>query len=190
MSGIRLFFGVPLAVLITAGLFIVMHALISNDIELAEQRKFERWNYSVKPEPLDKPDRQTPDIDVDISTPPPPVDVFPKGGDKSLPGPRGLPSDIEAPGIEGDDIFPAILAPIIRIEPFYPDRCLARGLEGSVLVEFDITPDGAVVNPRILSTSSKCFNKSVLQAVVRWRYSPPGKLVRGQKTTLSFRLAN
>lgn len=192
MSGLRLFFGIPLAVVITVGLFLGMNSLISQDTDV--------------PAPVDYVD-----IVVNANNPPPEGPEYPKSGEQLIPddivppvidtnsrerspGPGPIfTGPIEGPGPDGDpdDLkFPSILSPIIRIEPQYPPRCLDRGKEGSAMVEFDITAEGAVINPRIVSTSDRCFNhRFLLEAVSRWRYSPPGKLVRGQRTTLTFKIA-
>ena len=85
--------------------------------------------------------------------------------------------------------------PLVRIEPQYPDRCQGRADSAeSVLIEFDVTPDGSVVNPRVLESTNSCFNRTAERAVLRWKYQP--KIVDGEPqprlgvvTQFSFALA-
>ncbi|MEM9015233.1 MAG: energy transducer TonB, partial [Pseudomonadota bacterium] len=67
--------------------------------------------------------------------------------------------------------------PLVRIPPQYPDRCRSSKVE-YVLVEFDVTPEGSVVNPRVVESSNRCFDRSSTRAVQRWKYAP--KIVDGE----------
>lgn len=68
---------------------------------------------------------------------------------------------------------------LIRVAPGYPERALARGIEGRVLVEFDVTETGAVVNARVVASEpSDVFDAAALSAVRQWRYDP--KIVNGR----------
>jgi protein TonB len=63
-------------------------------------------------------------------------------------------------------------APLIKVQPAYPDA--ARGRSGDVLVELSIGPDGAVTQARVLEAKpSGLFDQAALDASRRWRY-PPG----------------
>ncbi len=65
------------------------------------------------------------------------------------------------------------IAPLVRIDPRYPTRALRAGIEGEVIVEFTINPDGSVVEPRILeSRPTGVFDRQVLRAIKRWKFSP------------------
>ena len=60
-----------------------------------------------------------------------------------------------------------------RATPEYPRRAIQRGIEGRVVVEFDIDSTGKVVNPRIIqSPATRLFNRPVLDAVKRFQYQP------------------
>jgi TonB family protein len=60
-----------------------------------------------------------------------------------------------------------------RLQPEYPAAARRRGIEGRVVVEFDIDVEGRVVNPRITdSGSSAVFNQSVLKAINGYQYEP------------------
>lgn len=61
----------------------------------------------------------------------------------------------------------------IKQQPEYPSVAQRRGIEGRVVVEFDIDSDGNVINPRIMdSGSSIVFNRSVLKAISGYQYEP------------------
>ena len=62
------------------------------------------------------------------------------------------------------------LVAIVRVEPQYPSRALSQGLEGYVDVQFDVAPDGTVINIVVLKSSSPVFEKSAIAAAKRFRY--------------------
>lgn len=62
---------------------------------------------------------------------------------------------------------------IERVEPVYPPECEASaGPVETVDLIFTITPDGAVVSERVSAASNACFERSALNALKRWRFSP------------------
>jgi|JI10StandDraft_1071094.scaffolds.fasta_scaffold535087_2 protein TonB len=68
---------------------------------------------------------------------------------------------------------------IVRIQPAYPEQALARGIEGRVLIEFDVSEAGTVENARVVAFEpSAVFNEAALRAVRQWRYNP--KVVHGR----------
>jgi protein TonB len=79
--------------------------------------------------------------------------------------------------------------PILRIPPEYPAN--GRG-DGWVLVQFDVSAAGTVVNARVLAAEPEgVFEKSALRAIERWRYRPAvidGRAAprRGLRVKLSF----
>jgi periplasmic protein TonB len=85
-------------------------------------------------------------------------------------------------------------APLVRINPTYPPREASRGIEGWVLVQYDITASGAVTNVvAVDSEPGSAFDKAAVDAVARWRYNPSvvnGKAIEriGMQTMLRFTL--
>jgi TonB family protein len=76
-------------------------------------------------------------------------------------------------------------APIMRINPDYPQQALSTAIEGWTVVEFTITETGAVANPTVVDNCAwkdgtdpkdckpdDMFNGSAIAAVSKWRYSP------------------
>jgi periplasmic protein TonB len=84
--------------------------------------------------------------------------------------------------------------PLVRVNPTYPPREAARGIEGWVRVQFDISPSGAVTNVvAVESEPGTAFDKAATDAVARWRYNPSvenGQAVErvGMQTLIRFNL--
>ena len=70
----------------------------------------------------------------------------------------------------GNGLNDGPLVALVRVEPSYPGPATARNLEGWVIVEFDVNPDGSVSNVRIVSSSHRVFEKSAIRAAERFRY--------------------
>jgi protein TonB len=67
-----------------------------------------------------------------------------------------------------------------QVNPVYPGSALNRGIEGFVMVEFDINPIGAVVDPRVLyAEPERIFDRAALSAITKWRFKP--KVEKGEE---------
>lgn len=62
------------------------------------------------------------------------------------------------------------LVAMMRVQPAYPVGMAQRGVEGWVLVEFDVLSDGNVSNVRILESSHRGFEDAALRAAQRFRF--------------------
>jgi protein TonB len=75
--------------------------------------------------------------------------------------------------------------------PRFPPAAVRQGVEGVVVVEFTVLPDGTATEPKIVSGPS-VFYEAVLAAVPSWRFVPAtqgGKKVRSRMTKkVTFRL--
>ena len=91
------------------------------------------------------------------------------GGDiTTIPGPTADPGPVSGGGMADGDILPVMTVP-----PEYPQRMLARGVEGWVLVEFTVDELGRVTLPRVLEAQpSSGFNQAAVKAVLRYKYKP------------------
>jgi len=173
----------PLAGIITFGLFAFMAFLVRND-RVAP----------VEAEPLPVIEvAQTPE-DSKVETKPKPV-LQPPQPPKPMPrislAPEqpGLETDFEyQPGqvvIEGTSISDTFggapdndARPIVQIPPKYPMAALSKGTEGWVVLAFDINPLGGVENIKVLDAQPKrIFDKAAKQALRKWKYR--AKLVDG-----------
>jgi TonB family protein len=76
----------------------------------------------------------------------------------------------------------------------YPESAHLKKVEGYVRVEYDITVDGAVANPRVVeSVPPGIFDEAALAAVRSWRFHPAmrdGKVIesKGLVSRLDFKL--
>ncbi len=83
----------------------------------------------------------------------------------------------------------------IYSSPRYPKACIKKRASGAVVVEFDITPEGAVTNARIIQSPDRCFNSEVLRFASKFRYRPQADASgrsawrRGVRETFSFELS-
>lgn len=181
----RLFVGLPAAAAVTAVLFIIMSALIRQDPQIGPapppfDPKYLTTTDDTKPKP---------DVKVrpyDKLQPPPPVDnkwseraKKPDGTGGWGPPDDGGREPVDLPTIGG-------ARPIIKVPPAYPEQCRSAGAEGSVIVQFDVTDKGEVVNARIISSDHRCFDRAVIKAVSGWKY--PAERRTGVTETVTFRL--
>lgn len=76
----------------------------------------------------------------------------------------------------------------------YPPQAREQGIEGHVVVRYDLDVEGRVHNARVVSASPpEIFDESAVQAVSRWRFSPPRRdgepqPVTGLESRLDFTL--
>lgn len=194
---IRLFTGLPGAVIVTSLIFLVLASVISTreDVQLSEDRSVQ---INVTRQIQDTTNQVTEEFRrpvLDQPPPPPPTvtdtDFRPEMSVQigELPDLSGVDLDIGT-GFNPD----RDAQPLVRIPPQYPQRCMGRAdTREAVSVEFDVTPEGSVVNPRVLSTTNSCFNRAAMRAVERWRYNP--KIVDnvaeprlGVRTVIEFQL--
>ncbi|MEL6360168.1 MAG: TonB family protein [Pseudomonadota bacterium] len=191
----RLIIGIPIAALITVFLFIAMKGLIEprDDIGVITITDVDPITYEP-PEP--RPIKRNPD---DSETEPPDLTEVPEGPDRVIddiidvvPNPDPSAGDLPGSGPRGDGPtikFPSIGGPVVEFPPAYPQRCATKGATGTVIVEFDVTPAGEVVDPRIISSADPCFNRTVLNTVVKWKYPPAeGSELRTTQRALTFEL--
>lgn len=74
----------------------------------------------------------------------------------------------------------------------YPPAAQRKGIEGTVVVMFDVTETGTVANAHVVSGPAE-FHETVLKAAATWRYTPAkqdGKPIRykGMTRRVVFRL--
>jgi protein TonB len=55
----------------------------------------------------------------------------------------------------------------------YPRSALRRGTEGYVVIEFDVSPEGEVVDPYVVEADQPgYFERTVMRTIRRWAYEP------------------
>jgi protein TonB len=73
-------------------------------------------------------------------------------------------------------------------EPRYPASARRKGIEGVVVVSFDVLEDGRVANPKIVSGPPE-LHEIVLKTVMEWRYKAAhrGAKAERQRVTRQIR---
>ncbi|MEO1136608.1 MAG: TonB family protein [Pseudomonadota bacterium] len=169
MTLFRWLVGLPMAGLITISLFFLMAGLIRDRGE-APPSPQPYPKIKITPELVEHDPRPKPPIGEALPDAPPPPEFSTErqpGPDRDFfQGPGPITVDPTPPGQK------TAIGPVIRIPPPYPESCRARGAQGSVVVEFDVSPEGNVVNPRVISSPDRCFVRPVIKAVSGWKYPP------------------
>lgn len=63
--------------------------------------------------------------------------------------------------------------PLVRVNPQYPPHAQSRGVEGWVLLQFTITPDGTTKDIEVLDADPKgYFERAAKDAVRKYKYKP------------------
>jgi periplasmic protein TonB len=135
---------------------------------------------ALKP-PDEMPDKKPPESNAPLAQP---TSEGPQDGVLGVVGGTGKDS------VNSQPAPPAPIVPAKELpgnkQPAYPKRAERDGIEGEVLVAFDVLEDGRVVNPKIVKGPAE-FHEAVLQAAVTWRYRPAtlaGKPVKHRTTKL------
>ena len=77
----------------------------------------------------------------------------------------------------------------------YPPAAKTEGIEGYVVIRYDVTAQGAVANPEVVEAEPEgVFEEEALASIARWRFRPAtvgGEAIEtsGVVSTLRFRLA-
>ena len=192
MNIFRLIFGLPMAALVTLGLLGFMAAMINKEPPPAGEPTAKIDSIIYQPPKKKGATQLPPKIDPSTEPDPPEIDPFvPTGNPGETFGKVG--PDPAPPGEGEFNYTVGGGGPTIRVAPQYPSGCQSKGAEGTVIVQFDVTPEGNVVNPRIVESANSCFNRTVLRTVSRWKYAPDtssGKATmrRGVVETFVFNL--
>lgn len=193
----RLFTGLPGAVIVTAVLFLILAALIRQDqsVQLSEDRTVE---INVTRQLEDTTLQQQAEFKRPVldQPPPPPPSLNDPSFRPNISGRIGDLPDFSNTDLNiGTGFNPDRDAqPMVRIPPQYPDMCQSRARPVErVVVEFNVTPQGAVVEPRVIEATNACFHRAALRAVERWKYEPKmeggeAKPRFGVRTQFTFKL--
>jgi TonB family protein len=73
------------------------------------------------------------------------------------------------------------------LNPKYPIKAAQKGMEGSVVLKFDVTANGSVTNIEVVNAKpAYVFDKSAVSALEKWKYSAVGHKVEGLLVQLDF----
>ena len=172
----RILSSAAIGIAVTAGLLFLMQFLIATgeEIIIEPRERSELIWIALETDELiivDPPVFQRPK--------PPPIpprtEPFQPEGDDGIGfKPPGPPPPIPAgeAGFQRLNFADGPLVSIIKVKPVYPAGAVTRGLEGTVLVQFDITTLGTVANVVVIDSTHSVFNKAAVAAVYRFRYKP------------------
>lgn len=76
-------------------------------------------------------------------------------------------------------------------QPAYPEKALEHGVEGSVVLEFGLTPDGTVKNVQVVDAEpAGVFDEAAIDAFLQWKFRVPPQLSEAARfrQNLSFTL--
>ncbi len=58
--------------------------------------------------------------------------------------------------------------------PVYPPAAKAQGIQGYVVVAYDVTAEGRVVNARVIEAEPEgVFDEAAVRAIASWRFNAP-----------------
>ncbi len=80
--------------------------------------------------------------------------------------------------------------PVVRVNPKYPTEAASKGIEGWVVLAFDISAIGEVINVKVVdSAPRRIFDKAAKKALRKWKYrakSIDGKQVAQRNFTVQL----
>ena len=193
----RFFVALFLGLVVSIGLFWLMHFMITNNqqgFKKTESLKMVEFVRLKRQTRLQTKDRKIPDEPPPKKQPPPPKMQVAQAkiSKQNIPNMRMPNLDIpiqtsrfSGSGISGLQVgqgqmeISTNLVPLVRIPPRYPMRAASRKIEGWVKVEFTITKSGTVKDPKVVAAQpSNIFNRAALKAISRWKFKP--KIVDGK----------
>ena len=59
-----------------------------------------------------------------------------------------------------------------RVEPQFPRQALRDGLSGRVVAHVYVEPNGSVSDVKIISSTSRIFDREVIRALSQWKFNP------------------
>ncbi len=135
-----------------------------------------------------------PPPEINIAPPPTPAPTITAVTREAPPAPQApvIQKPVEAPPAPPK---PAIQSAAVACPNYreimgsivYPREALLDSIEGDVVIEFTVAPDGQIRDPVIRSSSNRVFNRVSLQAVSRLHCSGQGRDVRVQ-APISFKI--
>lgn len=80
-----------------------------------------------------------------------------------------------------------VISPVMRVEPIYPEQAVTENLNGSVILQFDVSSAGKVENVIVINAEpKKIFDKSAKIALRQWQYQSSSHGLKNQLVQLDF----
>lgn len=160
---------------ITLALLYAMHALIQLRLsEPAPPDRLPRWLAKVTivspPKPVDPP-IDFHELTAPVQLPPSlPVESRSRERVSLVPTRPALPVIAKPTGFPDPGNSDSPLVGVMFVQPTYPAIAVTRELEGWVVVQFDVRPDGSVENATVVDSSHTLFEKPAIAAAERSRF--------------------
>jgi len=199
-SLVRWIVGIPLAALVTVGLFVMMKILITGDFKPEEKIQAAAFDINPTVEDIKVVTRETKIEKVKkVVTPPPPPQIERQQAAKpteAIASLEGAIPDFEPPKIDRQNFKIAVsdrdAQPLVRIPPIMPPRAEKSG---HCKVRFDVSPEGAPFNVTSTYCTSNVFKSASEKSVRKWKYNPKiqdGRPVgrTGVESQITFKLTD
>lgn len=209
MKVLRFPIALVLALALMGGLFSFIAVMIRATVEVGEKKQAAKIEFTRLRRDSDvkviKREKPQPDVQAKTTTASVPQVSSPGVQLGNFAGPiavgAGAGVTVDVRGVLGSTPTTVSLGgsdraeiPLVRIEPDYPPRAMARGIEGWTLVHFTITAAGTVRDAVVVDADPPdVFNAAAIKAVERWKYNPKvedGVALehRGVQVRLTFKL--
>ena len=188
MRKLRIPVAAMVAVVVTFGLFLLMHKLISSgggDRANMEAIAGIHFGPIEIPDEIATKSRRKPKKPPPPKDPPPPPKMKISKVDQQVQNmPRLDMPNLDVPLVGGEGMFlgnfqqvdqnaEGDIIPVVVIRPMYPREAAVAGTEGWVEVEFTITEVGTVKNPRVIDANpARVFNREAIRAILKWKFKP------------------
>ena len=165
------------AAAVTFGLFFTMQSLIKSQRATIDDNK-KSWQLDFvrlkRDEALNRKERKKPQKLERPDPPPqsaPPADNTPAEMAVDIPlFDAGLGLG-DGPGLGGG--ADSDVVPMVRVNPQYPSRAAARGVEGWVHLRFTVTPQGTTSEIQVVEADPRGYFETAAKAAVkRYKYKP------------------
>ena len=185
---VRWLIGIPLAALVTVGIFMLMMRLIAAEFKPAE--KLESASFEINPtvEDIKVIKRETKvDKVKKVITPPPPPQIERQQAAKPqerIASLEGAIPEFEAPKIDKQNFKIAVsdrdAQPLVRIPGQMPPRAEKSG---HCKMRFDVSPEGAPFNIVATYCTQSLFERDAKKTTSKFKYNP--KILNGRTVSMT-----
>ena len=174
-----------IALSVTFAIFFIIQALISQASELNKSKKAPNFIEFIRikqddslqerkrtiPDKPPTPKRPPqPQVELDVSKPPPTANL-----DFDMPD-FSLPTDFSGAfmgNLESMGTGTSQLIPIVKVAPRCPREAQISGIDGSVTLVLNVNSNGRVSSIQVKSAKpTRVFNLEAIKAVKRWQFKP------------------
>lgn len=178
---VRMAIGLVFGLAITAGLFWMMQYMIVtadrtlNDAESGHLLDFVRLKRNEQIERRQRKPEKPPEPEEPPPEPPTPqMENLNPNAEKIAVSAPPAETDIEMTGGFSLGVGEGDYLPIVKVAPIYPQRALARGVEGYCVVQYTVTRNGTIRDPFVIEDqcTSSMFHRSSIEAALKFKYKP------------------